>query len=108
MLRWDRYGFLKKNVETHYYTELPFLNSTGSTGHIDALFFMLEWTRCGFYKKRGGTRYDELVFLHPLGFVGHVVPEHPGCKMSMHYCSCSGGLHAVCRKSAAGHVTLNL
>jgi hypothetical protein len=34
---------------------------------------MLRWDRYGFYKKRASTRYAELVFLHPLGSVGHIV-----------------------------------
>jgi hypothetical protein len=41
--------------------------------NIDTLFFMLEWARCGFYKKRVQTRYIKLVFLHPVGSAGHVV-----------------------------------
>jgi hypothetical protein len=32
---------------------------------------MREW--CGFNKKNPRTRYDVLVFLHPVGSVGHVV-----------------------------------
>jgi hypothetical protein len=32
MLRWDRYGFDKKHVRTHY-AELVFLHLVGSVGH---------------------------------------------------------------------------
>jgi hypothetical protein len=38
-----------------------------------ALFFMLVWDRYGFHKKRVGTPYAELVFLHLMGYTGHVV-----------------------------------
>jgi hypothetical protein len=41
--------------------------------NVDALFFMLQRDRYGFDKKRFRTHYAELVFLHPLGSVGHVV-----------------------------------
>jgi hypothetical protein len=34
---------------------------------------MLVWDQYGFHKKRVGTRYVELVFLHHVGYVGHVM-----------------------------------
>jgi hypothetical protein len=51
------------------------LRVSGVSGarNIDALFFMLRWDRYGFDKKRIGTRYDELVFLHLGESIGHVV-----------------------------------
>jgi hypothetical protein len=56
----------------------------GSTGHPvhfgasgmgdpDALFFMHGWVKCGFDKKRVGTIYTKLLFLHLLGYVGHIL-----------------------------------
>jgi hypothetical protein len=56
----------------------------GSTDHIVhscasgahnmiALFFILAWDWLGFDKNSTETRYAELVFLHPVGSVGHVV-----------------------------------
>jgi hypothetical protein len=41
--------------------------------NVDALFFMLGLDRYAFDKKCVGTRYAELVFLHPMGSTGHVV-----------------------------------
>jgi hypothetical protein len=41
--------------------------------NIDALFFVLGWARCDLHRKHVGTRYAELISLHPLGAVGHVV-----------------------------------
>jgi hypothetical protein len=58
MLGWDRYGFDKKCVKTHY-AKLVFLHPVGSVGHVehshvfgprngDALFFMLGWDQYRF------------------------------------------------------------
>jgi hypothetical protein len=66
------------------YAELVFLHPMGSAGqvvhsatsgagNIDALFFVLGCSRCGFLKKCAGTCFAELVFLHPVGSAGHVV-----------------------------------
>jgi hypothetical protein len=41
--------------------------------NIVALFFMLGWDRFGFNKMHVRTRYAELVFLHRVGYAGHVV-----------------------------------
>jgi hypothetical protein len=70
---------------------------------------MLGWERYGFNKKHFGTSYHKLVFLHPVGSAGHVVhSDASGREMSMHYFSCSGGAGTDCRKSAMGHVVLNI
>jgi hypothetical protein len=53
---------------------------------------MLGCARRGFHKKLVVTRYDELVFLHPVRCVGHVVYfGESGCDTSTFYFSCMGG-----------------
>jgi hypothetical protein len=41
--------------------------------NVDKLFFMLRWDWCCFDKMCVGTRYTEVVFLHPVGSAGRVV-----------------------------------
>jgi hypothetical protein len=49
------------------------VHSSGSRArNVIALFFMLGCDRYKFDKKHGGTSYAELVFLHPVGSVGHI------------------------------------
>jgi hypothetical protein len=40
---------------------------------VDELFCMVGWAGCGFHKKHARTRYAKLVFLHPVGYAGHIV-----------------------------------
>jgi hypothetical protein len=56
---------------------------------------MLGFDRYGFHTKRAGTNYAELVLLHLVGFVGHVVYcGVPGRGTSTHYFS---GVWGWCR-----------
>jgi hypothetical protein len=119
MLGWDRFGFNKNRVRTHY-VELVFLYPVGAAApiahsvssgarNVDALFFMLRWERYGFQKKRVGTCYTELVFLHLGRYLGGVV--HSGASGVRNISArffCSGGSSALSIKSAGGHVTTNL
>jgi hypothetical protein len=48
------------------------VHSGASTAQIvDAPFFILGWDRYGYDKKR--THYAQLVFLHLVGYVGHIM-----------------------------------
>jgi hypothetical protein len=70
---------------------------------------MLEWDQYGFDKMGTRACTAEPVFLHPVGFVGHVVDSVASmCKTSTHYFSCSGGTDLDSTKSVLGHVTPNL
>jgi hypothetical protein len=41
--------------------------------NVYTLIFLLGWDRYGFKNKRVERHYAKLVFLYPVGYVGHVV-----------------------------------
>jgi hypothetical protein len=43
--------------------------------NVDALFFLLTWALCRFYKLCTRTPNSKLLFLHPVGSVGQIVPS---------------------------------
>jgi hypothetical protein len=63
----------------------------------------------GFHKKRTRTRYAELVFLHAVGFVSHVV--HSGASVEWNgntlFFVLGWGRYEF-DKNALGHITTNL
>jgi hypothetical protein len=70
------------------------------------LFFLLEWDRDIFHKKRTGTHYAKIVFLHPVGFVGHVVDVGAsGLRDVNALFSCSGALGVFPKKCAGAQYT---
>jgi hypothetical protein len=48
-----------------------------------ALFFMIGWDQYSFNKKRAGTHYAIVLFLHPMGSAGHVVRSAFRCVWGM-------------------------
>jgi hypothetical protein len=46
---------------------------TSGALNVDALLLLLRWDEYGLHKKRDGIHEDELVFLHPVEYVGPVV-----------------------------------
>jgi hypothetical protein len=70
--------------------------------------FILRWDQYGFDKKRIGRCYTELVFLHPIGYAGHVAHSGTsGHETSTHYFSFSGETSTDATIMAPRHVTLN-
>jgi hypothetical protein len=61
-----------------------------------------------FDKKRVRTRYNELVFLHPMGSAVHVViPVRPRRETLAYYFLCSVGTGTDLTKNTPGHITPN-
>jgi hypothetical protein len=118
VLGWDWCGFHIKRVGTRYTKLVCFASGRiyesrssfwgGQAANVDTLFFVLEWDRYRFDKKRTETHNTELVFLHPVGSVGHVVHSVAfGAQNVLHYISCWGGPGVVSIKSAPGLITPN-
>jgi hypothetical protein len=65
--------------------------------------------RYGFDKKLIGTHYTELVFFHPVPYVGYVVHSGAsGARNIVALFSWSGGTSTDSTKCTPGHVTPNL
>jgi hypothetical protein len=72
-------GYVTSNMCLCIWWDLGHVVHSGAAGvqNLDALYFMLSLAQCGFHKKRTGTCYAKLVFLHSEGFAGHVVHSGP-------------------------------
>jgi hypothetical protein len=68
---------LRKSTSEHVMPNLCFCilwdSSASEVRNVNALFFMLWWDRYRFDKKRTGTHYAELVFLHSMRYAGDIV-----------------------------------
>jgi hypothetical protein len=72
-------------------------------------FLMLGWDHYGLDKKCTGTPYAELLFLHPIGFKGHIAHSGvSGARNGNTLFSFSGATGTDSIKNVLGHVTLNL
>jgi hypothetical protein len=73
------------------------------------LFFMLGWDWYGFNKKRSGTYYAKLMFLHPVGSMGHTMQSSASTVQNVDTLFFMLGW-ALCgfHKKLPGHLTLNL
>jgi hypothetical protein len=108
-LGWARCGSQKKDAGTHHAKIVCFASGVicGSCSAVCASrrvkrqcsIFHARVGRCWSHKKHARTCHNELVFLHPVQVVGHLVRS-----------GASGvrNVNTIPQKSASGHVTLNL
>jgi hypothetical protein len=109
-----------KSTPGHVTPNLCFLHPLGSASYkvhsgvsgaqnIDALFFVIGWSRCGFHEMLTGTRYIELGILHPVGSACHIVNSDASGPRNIDALFFTLGWdHMDLTKSVPGQVTLNL